>query len=327
MNITKRSRIYIAGCGGMLGEAVYAHFAPIARVKATDIDVNASWLGYADVRDYKGISDSIREFNPDVIINLAALTDMEYCERETQAAWLTNALGAENIGLIASKLDATYVYISTAGIFDGRQEYYADFDTPNPLSMYAKSKYYGERFATEHVHKHYVLRAGWMMGGGPIKDKKFINKIYKQITNGSDCIYVVNDKSGTPTYTVDFAAGIQRLVESDLYGVYNQVCSGAATRYDVALEFVRLLGLDNKVQVKEVSSDFFREEYFAPRPASEMLVNVKLTARGLNVMRDWRECLREYSHTFLKHFSELKDLPASLKCARSIGREEAAVKA
>lgn len=302
MRITENTKIYLAGCGGMLGEAVYKRFASIAKVKATDIDVNEAWLSYADVRDYEMISKSIRDFNPNLVINLAALTDMEYCEREPQQAWLTNALGAENVGLIAASLGATYVYISTAGIFDGKQDYYSDFDQPNPLSTYAKSKYYGERFAVEHVPKHYVIRAGWMMGGGPAKDKKFINKIYKQIVSGMTDLYVVNDKAGTPTYTIDFAAGIQKLVESDLYGVYNQVCRGSATRLDVALEFVRLLGLEHEIRVNEVSSDFFKKEYFAPRPASEMLVNEKLTARRLNIMRDWRECLKEYSSVFLDHF-------------------------
>lgn len=304
MRITRDTRIYLTGCGGMLGAAFHARFAPIAQVNATDIDVNESWLSYADVRDYEGISKSIKDFNPDLIINLAALTDMEYCEKEPQEAWLTNALGAENVGFVARELDATYVYISTAGIFDGKQDYYSDFDTPNPLSLYAKSKYYGELFATQHVHKHYVVRAGWMMGGGPTKDKKFINKLYKQIVGGSSVLHVVNDKSGTPTYTVDFAAGVQGLVQSDMYGVYNQVCEGSATRYDVAVEFVNLLGLGREVQVKDVSSDFFKKEYFAPRPASEMLLNMKLRARGLNVMRDWRKCLREYSGTFVEHLQK-----------------------
>lgn len=325
MKITKDLRIYLAGCGGMLGEAVYTRFAPIARVKATDIDVNESWLSYADVRDYQEISKSIKDFCPDLIINLAALTDMEYCERNPSSAWLTNALGAENVALVAKQMDATYVYISTAGIFDGKQDYYSEFDTPNPLSVYAKSKYYGERFAVEQVRKHYVVRAGWMMGGGPRKDKKFINKIYKQIVNGSDTLHVVNDKSGTPTYTVDFAAGVQKLIESDLYGVYNQVCSGSATRYDVAVEFVRLLGLEQKVKVGEVSSDFFNQEYFAPRPASEMLLNMKLTTRGLNVMRDWRECLREYSHKFIKHFQELRGQRSNLMRVETVGTGEVRV--
>jgi dTDP-4-dehydrorhamnose reductase len=304
MMITKNTKVYLAGCGGMLGDAVYKRFAAISDIKATDIDLNAPWLSYADVRDYADISRSIKSFDPDIVINLAAKTDMEYCEKDPQQAWLTNALGAENVGLVAAELDAVYVYISTAGIFDGTKDYYSDFDEPNPLSVYAKSKYYGERFAIEQVRKHFVVRAGWMMGGGPSKDKKFINKIYKQIFNGSPTLYVVNDKSGTPTYTVDFAAGIQRLVESNLYGVYNQVCSGSATRFDVALEFVRLLGLESKVRVEEVSSDFFREEYFAPRPASEMLINAKLTARGMNVMRDWRDCLREYGRVFVNHYRE-----------------------
>lgn len=304
MKLTNNTRVYLAGCGGMLGEAVYKQFAAISQVKATDIDVNAPWLTYADVRDYAAISHSIIEFDPHIIINLAALTDMEYCERQPQQAWLTNGVGAENIGLVAASVDATYVYISTAGIFDGKQEYYTDCDSPNPLSMYAKSKYYGERSAIERVRKHYVLRAGWMMGGGPGKDKKFINKVYKQIANGQTTLYVVNDRAGTPTYTVDFAAGIHKVVESELYGVYNQVCSGSATRFEVATEFVRCLGVEDKVRLIEVPSEFFKTEYFAPRPASEMLVNMKLTARGLNIMRDWRVCLEEYSDVFIKHFRE-----------------------
>lgn len=306
MKITQESRIFIAGCGGMLGESFYGKLAPVSQVLATDIDLNEPWLSYADVREYEKTSKLIRDFKPEIIINLAALTDMEFCERNPEGAWLTNGLGAENLGLIAAKLDAVYVYISTAGIFDGKQETYTDFDQPNPLSYYAKSKYYGELYACRNVPRHYVVRAGWMMGGGPKKDKKFINKIYKQILSGSRHLNVVRDKAGTPTYTWDFATGIQKLIESDLYGVYNQVCEGPATRYEVAVEFVRLLGLFDVVHVNDVSSDFFREEYFAPRPASEKLVNIKLAARGLNIMRHWRECLREYSSAFTRHFEESK---------------------
>jgi dTDP-4-dehydrorhamnose reductase len=304
MKITKNTRLFVAGCGGMLGEAFYRSVAPIAQIKATDIDLNEPWLSHADVRDFEELSTLIREFEPDVIVNLAAITDMESCERDPEKAWMTNALGAENLGLIATQLDTVYVYICTAGIFDGQQEYFNDFDRPNPLSVYAKSKYHGELFTRESVPKHYVVRAGWMMGGGPKKDKKFVNKIYKQILAGRKELDVVNDKAGTPTYTWDFAGGLLKLIESDLYGVYNQVCKGSATRYDVAVEFIRLLNLEYKVKVNEVSSDFFRNEYFAPRPRSEKLINLKLTARGLNVMRDWRECLREYSSEFVADLND-----------------------
>src|SRR3569623_163714 len=119
MQIDKTTRVFIAGCGGMLGQAVHAIFADRATVKATDIDLNEPWLEYADVRDH------------------AALTDMERCEMEQDNAWLTNALGAENLGLLANRLDVPLVYISTAGIFGGEKDTFNDFDTPNPLSCYA----------------------------------------------------------------------------------------------------------------------------------------------------------------------------------------------
>jgi dTDP-4-dehydrorhamnose reductase len=298
MIIGKSTRVYVAGCGGMLGASVYALFHRLCTTKATDIDLNEPWLEYGDVRDYKAIRESIIAFKPDVIINLAALTDLEYCERNQENTWLTNALGPENLGLVANELDVPYVYISTAGIFGGEKEFYTDFDTPNPLAYYAKSKYAGEAWVRSSVRKHFVFRAGWMMGGGPRKDKKFINKIFKQIQAGATELRVVSDKLGTPTYTVDFAAGIHHLLQTEQYGLYNQVCGGSGSRFDVATEFVRLLGLSDRVSVVEVDSNHFAAEYFAPRPASEKLVNTKLNARGLNVMRDWRVCLAEYAREF-----------------------------
>ncbi len=299
LKIETGTRVYVAGCGGMLGDAMYARLKRVgATIKATDINCIESWLEYGDVRDFSAIRKSIVDFRPDLIINLAALTDLEFCEKEQENSWLTNALGAENLGLVANELDVPYVYISTAGIFGGERDLYNDFHAPNPLSVYAQSKYYGEQYVRNSVSKHYVLRAGWMMGGGPGKDKKFINKIYKQICAGAKELFVVDDKLGTPTYTVDFANGLCGIAESGQYGLYNQVCNGAASRFVVAQEFVRLMGLADKVKVTVVPSDYFKEQYFAPRPASEKLVNLKLNQRGLNLMRDWHVCLEEYAEVF-----------------------------
>lgn len=292
------SKVYIAGCGGMLGDAVYKKFNSKYEVKATDIDVNEDWLSYGDVRDYEEIRKSIVDFKPDLIINLAALTSLEYCEKNPENSWLTNALGPENIGLVANELDIPVVYISTAGIFDGKQEYYNDFDSPNPLGIYAKSKYDGELFTLRHVRKHYIFRAGWMMGSGVTKDKKFVNKIYKQIKDGKKELFVVDDKLGTPTYTHDFANGIFEITKTELYGLYNQVCKGDCSRYDVAVEFVRLLGLKDKIKVTKVDSDYFKNEYFAPRPYSEKLVNLKLNSRDINYMSHWKDALSDYSKIF-----------------------------
>jgi dTDP-4-dehydrorhamnose reductase len=300
VKIEPGTRIYIAGCGGMLGEAVYRTLSARCDVRATDIDINEPWLAYADIRDHAAVLADIQTYAPDAIVNLAALTDLEQCEREPDNAWATNAYAAEVLGRAAADRDIPYVFISTAGIFDGLKDVYTEDDEPVPLSVYGKTKHYAEKAIQTSVPRHLVLRAGWMMGAGPRKDKKFINKIYRQIAAGATELRVVDDKLGTPTYTYDFARGILRLLEGDLVGLYNQVGGGQGSRYHVAREFVRLLGLEDRVRVVHVSSDEFAAEYFAPRPHSECLVNQRLDRLGLNTMRDWRVCLEEYAQQFAR---------------------------
>ena len=137
-----------------------------------------------------------------------------------------------------------------------------------------------------------------MMGGGYEKDKKFINKIFKQILDGRKELFVVEDKLGTPTYTVNFAESMFEIVQTELYGLYNMVCEGSCSRYDVAVEFIKLLGLEKEINIKIVKSDYFRNEYFAPRPHSEKLINLKLSSRGVSYMKDWRTCLEDYAESF-----------------------------
>lgn len=300
-------RVLITGCGGMLGKAMYQKCVERygkSSICATDIDINESWLSMLDVRDIRAYEKYIKKWKPTIIFHLAALTDLEYCEKNPQDAWITNALGTENAAILARKYNCILVYISTAGIFGGEKEEYTDFDTPNPLGYYAKSKYYGEQFIKQYLSNYFIFRAGWMMGGGLIKDKKFISKIYKQIKNGSKEIFVVDDKLGTPTYTIDFASAIIKVIDSGYCGLYNQVCEGSCSRFDVAKEFVEQLGLSSQIKVTKVTSDHFRNEYFAPRPSSEKLINLKLTARGINYMRNWRVCVAEYSKEFKEDYRE-----------------------
>ena len=135
------------------------------------------------------------------------------------------------------------------------------------------------------------------MGGGPKKDKKFINKIIKQIENGSKELFIVNDKSGTPTNTIDFAMNVKKLVDEGIFGLFNLVCEGNSTRYEVAKELLKILNLSNNIKIHSVDSSFFEKTYFAKRPKSEMLINKKLNKQCLNIMRDWKECLREYVYS------------------------------
>jgi dTDP-4-dehydrorhamnose reductase len=291
--------IYIAGGGGMLGKAVYEHFSKEHRVMVTDIRGTDGYWEYADVRNYHQQHWRLSEFRPNVIMNLAAETDLEYCEGHGEEAMSTNCGGSAVLATLADKFNAKYVYISTAGIFDGSKEKFTELDEPRPLSIYGKAKFYGEMIAlTMPRNNSLVVRPGWMMGGGPFKDHKFINKVFKQIAAGSKEIFAVTDKAGTPTYTNDLAKQIDMLLQGKRIGLYNTTCLGSTNRYEVAKEFVRLLGMENTVKVTEVPSGFFMKDFPAQRPRSEVLDTRKLEGSGLCVMRDWKECLAEYVQEF-----------------------------
>lgn len=289
-----RKRIYMAGAGGMLGEAFHRVFREQYELKCTDIDVNADWLSFLDFRDTKAYGEEVRSFAPDYLFHLGAHTSLEYCEEHPDEAYATNTLAVENAVHIANELRVPLLYISTAGIFDGSKDVYDDWDQPNPLGHYARSKYMGERFVVENAFEYLVCRAGWMMGAGPSKDKKFIQKIMRQLKDGKTELFVVDDKLGTPTYTLDFASNVELLLRERVWGLYNMVCSGVTSRLEVSQTLVQLLGLEGEVPIHPVSSDYFAAEYFAARPPSERLLTRKLDLRGMNRMRDWRVCLAEY---------------------------------
>ena len=139
-------------------------------------------------------------------------------------------------------------------------------------------------------------------GSGPKKDKKFVQKLMQQLKDGKKELFVVNDKLGTPTYTHDFARNVNVLLEKEFWGLYNMVCGGMTGRLEVAQELVRLLGLQGEVKVTPVDSAYWNKIYFAQRPPSERLVDRKLDLRGLNVMRDWRVCLKEYIEQYYRGY-------------------------
>ena len=287
-------KIYIAGCGGMLGEAFHKIFKNDFILKCTDIDVNESWLSYLDFRHHNDYQHDVTEFNPDFLFHLGAFTDLEYCEENIDETYITNTLSVENAVNIANELKIPLLYISTAGIFDGAKEQYDDWDQPNPLGIFARSKYMGERFVVENSNKYLICRAGWMMGSGPPKDKKFIQKLMKQLKDGVKELFIVDDKDGTPTYTHDFAKNVKTLLQSEHWGLYNMVCEGQTSRIEVAKELLDILGLSCKVKINAVSSSYYKDIYFAERPKNERLVNNKLKLRGLDEMRSWKIALKEY---------------------------------
>jgi len=289
----KIKKILITGCGGMLGSSVYPYLKEKEyEVLATDIDLNEPWLSKLDVRDFSGAEKVVKEFGPDIILHLAALTSLEYCEDHPEETYETNFLGTLNIAKITKRLDIPLVYISTAGVFDGKKDKYTEEDYPNPINVYGKSKFYAEIAVENLLSKYFITRAGWMVGGGK-KDHKFVSYIVSQAKEGNKKFHVVNDKFGTPTYTKDFAKNLDALFNTNLYGKYHMVCEGEANRVDIARFILETLGLKD-YDMEEVSSAFFQEQFPVARARSETLINVNLKSKNLNRMRNWKEAIKEY---------------------------------
>ena len=295
-------KIYISGAGGMLGEAFYENFKNEYQLKCTDIDVNESWLSYLDFRDFKDYQKSVYDFKPDFLFHLGAFTDLEYCEENIEDTYQTNTKSVEHAVAIANSLKIPILFISTAGIFDGEKEFYDESDNPNPIGHYAKSKFQAEKYVQKNSSDFLICRAGWMMGGGPKKDKKFIQKIMRQLNEGKKELFIVDDKLGTPTYTHDFAKNVKLLIDKKQKGLFNMVCSGLTSRYEVAKDLISLLGLEENIKIKKVNSDFFSEKYFAERPDCERLINRRLDELNINIMRNWKDSLKDYINSYYLNY-------------------------
>ena len=286
-------KFYIAGSGGMLGEAFYQIFNNKYEIKYSDIKCSEKWLSYLDFRNYDSYERDVKNFNPDYLFHLGAHTNLEYCELNKEDAYNTNTLSVMHAVKIANNLKIPLLFISTAGIFDGKKDLYDDYDTPNPLSYYGITKYEAEKYVINNCNKYLICRPGWMMGGGLNKDKKFVKKILTQIKT-KNILHVVNDKNGTPTYTIDFANNVELLIRKNIYGLYNLVCEGVTSRKEVTEKILRYYNLENKIKIIDVESSYFKDDYFAIRPLSERLQNKKLNSLNLNIMRNWKICLYEY---------------------------------
>lgn len=287
-------RIYIAGAAGMLGDAFYNMLHNDYKLKCIDKNIKNEWQSTLDFTNRQNYIRSVEEFRPDWLFHIGAETDLEICERNHDYAYDTNSKSVETAVEISNKLDIPILYIGTAGIFSGNKEFFTENDMPQPLGVYAKSKYLGEAYVIAKAKKYLICRAGWMMGGGINKDKKFIGKILKQIINGSNEIHIVNDKLGTPTYTNDFCRNVLNLINNNKYGLYNLVCEGLTSRLEVAKHILKILGLNNSIKLVEVDSNFFKNEYFAPRPDNEQLVNFNFNNLNIGKVKNWDLALTEY---------------------------------
>jgi dTDP-4-dehydrorhamnose reductase len=276
-------KILVTGAKGMLGSDLCPIFAQQHQILATDLEE-------MDVRQPQAVMDTFMSFGPDLVLHLAALTNVDGCQQMRDQTFLTNTVGTKNMALACGRTGAAMVYISTGSVFDGtKSEPYSEFDIPNPQSIYSKAKHQGELMVRELVREHYIVRAGWMFGGG-IRDKKFVGKIISLAKQGQ-MLQVVDDKFGSPTYTKDMAQGILKLVETGWYGTYHLANVGCCSRFEYARKVVELAGIDH-CPMKPVTSESF--PLLAPRPRMEAIRNYLLHLLGLDWMRPWDEALQDY---------------------------------
>ena len=281
-------RIFITGCKGQLGRALYE---PLA-----DHTLSGCDLPELDVTDRAAIGAAVAEFAPDVVIHAAAWTNVDGCARDPEQAYRSNTLGTQNVALACAACDAALVYISTNEVFDGEAtEPYREWDSPHPINPYARSKAAGEWFVRHLLNRFYIARTAWLYapGGRNFSNPNRIIQLADDASTSSaqgGALKVVADEIGNPTYAPDLAAAIAALIQTQAYGVYHLVNAGHCSRYEFVREVLRISGREH-VPVEPISLDDFERASTPPRFAP--LANTAAAALGIE-LRPWQKALTEY---------------------------------
>lgn len=283
----QKKKILVTGSNGTVGSYVASSF-PYDLIFHTTRKT-------LDITDKKSVMRTFNNINPDVVIHLAAKTNVDECEKNSDEAHLVNVFGTQNIAEGCRKHNAILIYVSTGAVFNGKKTYFTENDKPDPVNIYGKTKLLGEKAIQKLVAKHIIIRAGWIVGGGQ-KEKKFISYILQQLKDGAKEINVVNDKFGTLTYAKELVERMRFLLDNNAHGVYHFGSTGVCSRYEIAQHVVELL--DMKVHVNPVPSSKFADKFFAPRPTNEVLQSVRLSPA---YPHSWKESLTNYVVSQLKN--------------------------
>lgn len=239
-----------------------------------------------DVTDENAVNKYFKKNSPDAIIHLAAKTDVDWCEKNPEKAFLVNSEGTKNIAKACKDIGSLLVYISTAAVFSGEKNIFYEDDSVSPVNIYGKSKLQGEEYIKEALNKYLILRAAWLIGGGR-KEKKFISYILDQLTSGAKEIKAVEDKYGTITYAKELSDLIRTFLISKETGVFHFGSKGACSRFDIAKKIVLIT--KKNVKLLPVSSSYFLNKFSAPRPNREVIGSKKM-----DFPNTWEESLENY---------------------------------
>ena len=272
-------KIFVIGTNGQLGREIKRQFGKKYKLFLHDIDT-------LDITDINSIDHVIGDVKPDILINAAAYTNVEKAEEDCDNAFKVNAIGAENLAIICKKYDVKLVHISTDYVFDGTKDTpYDEFDHHNPLSVYGKSKSWGEKLIQQVGGKYFILRTSWLYGDG----NNFVRTMLRLAKEKSE-IAVVGDQYGTPTYTKDLCWCIEKLIHTEFYGIYHASNEGNCSWCEFAKEIMTV------AECKTIIRSLTTAEYpvKAQRPMCSIMENRLLKLRGLNVMRSWQDALVDY---------------------------------
>jgi dTDP-4-dehydrorhamnose reductase len=276
------TRVLVTGAGGQLGRDVVEDFAANDGGKAHEV-VAADRAGL-DVTDRDAVLQLMGAFRPDVVVHAAAWTAVDACEGDPDRAVAVNALGTRHVAEGARLVGAHVCYLSTDYVFDGRaQRPYTEWDEPNPLSVYGRSKLGGER---ELDPGHSVVRTSWVCGR---HGANIVHTVLRLADEGGQLRFV-DDQIGCPSFTSDLAPAVRSLALSRRPGVYHMTNQGPTTWFGFARAIVAAAGRDPD-RVEAVKTEDLRPPRPAPRPANSVLDNAAMRLSGLPLLPAWQESL------------------------------------
>lgn len=282
-------KILVTGCNGQLGRAIRKEYEGEADFINTDV-IDAEGITKLDITNVEETVSLVRETKPDVIINCAAATNVDGCEKDRDFAYKVNAIGPRNLSIAATETGAKLVHVSTDYVFPGTNPNpLTEFDAPGPISAYGKTKYEGERFVEQFARRYFMLRTAWLYGDG----KNFV-KTMLSLSETHEELSVVGDQFGSPTSASELAKMIHFLEPTENYGLFHATCEGQTNWADFTEEIMRLAG--KKTKVNHLTSAQYKEKNpaSADRPAYSILDNYMLRLTSDYRMADWHDAIEVY---------------------------------
>jgi dTDP-4-dehydrorhamnose reductase len=286
-------KILITGSNGQLGNALTSLLQndnnSIGKLPAVykNCEIVAVDVDKLDITDTDAVLKFVTDNKPDIIINCAAMTNVDGCEDNLELAEKINALGPENLAKAAESVGSKIIHVSTDYVFHGDATVpYVETDKCDPVTAYGISKYHGEQKVAAACKKHFVVRTSWLYG---YLGNNFVKTI-RRIAKEKGVLNVVNDQRGNPTNANDLAYHLLLIGDTENYGIYHCTGSGECTWYDFACRIVEYSNIPCSVSPCSTEQSARK----AKRPAFSSLRNLHLEETVGDKMRDWEVALKEY---------------------------------